>query len=452
MKTHPGRFSISIGRTILVIALSASTLLFQRCSTSLQPVASGAGDDFPNAKVSVGSLIANVMSTTGEWKDLSTVPDSVDPAIFGADTLFGVVTGDTAKVLQKTASATVTTDTVIWDYSDTLNGIVSYDHIKENWLTISEVKAVVRYDRQAKDTTIITIQGTVHNKISGSTTTYEISDADSNGFLDTAYIIQMTPETGRIRYNAAYGSWGNQTGINDGSHIRLSRLELFYVVGADTSTFLQLSDRDGDGRIYVQGQAVNQIRFVYAYKDPFALIASKPVAGTLVLDGGFAAGGTSRFTADRLGANYLYRDGTSDRIMITGAHRDSLLSGRDTISVALERTSPDRLLYDSLNAQFVLAPAGAGAGYGLARISFDASVNGASIRELRGTFVPDAPMIAGQLLKFTPGGFNATIAFANGKLGVLQGRLSNGVYTLRYTGADGSVRDISYSQDGTEVP
>lgn len=448
MKTHPGRFFISIGRAILVIALSAGALLFQRCSTSLQPAASGAGDDFPNAKVAVGSLIANAMSATGKWKDLSTVPDSVDPAIFGADTLFGVVTGDTAKVLQKTVS---TTDTVIWDYSDTLNGIVSYDHIKENWLTTSEVKAVVRYDRQAKDTTIITLVGTVHNKISGSTTTYEISDADSNGFLDTAYIIQMTPETGRIRYNAAYGSWGNQTGINDGSHIRLSRIELFYVVGADTSTFSQLSDRDGDGRIYVQGQAVNQIRFVYAYKDPYALIASKPVAGILVLDGGFAAGGTSRFTADRLGANYLYRDGTSDRVTITGAHRDSLLSGGDSIFVALERASPDRLLYDSLGAQFVLAPAGAGAGYGLARISFDASVNGASVRELRCAFVPDAPMIAGQLLKFTTGGFNATIVYASGKQGALSGRLSNGIYTLRYTGADGSVRDISYSQDGTEL-
>jgi hypothetical protein len=455
MNIHSAQFGIPLRRTIIAVALLAGALFLPGCAPDLA-TSGGAGDDFPNSKTAIGSLIANTMAVTEEWQNLSAVPDSIDQGIFAGDSLLNSVTADTAGGLEKTAAGTQTIDSVIWDYTDTLSGTATYIHLKADWLTTKADTVVVRYDDLAKDPilgneTIIHLHGTVKNQLSGVTTIYDVRDEDSNGYLDTAYIIRITPEVVRTRYNAAFGSWGNRTGIGDGGHIRVSRLELFYMAGTDTTAFFQLSDRDGDGRIFVQGQAVNQILFVHKYKDPLALQPRTPVAGVLVLEGGFASGNMSRLTADRFSAGYLYRDGTRDTIAITGEHRDSLLSGRDTITAALKRSSPDRLLYDSLAIRLVLAPDSAAAGYGLARISMVVSINGAEIKELRFSFVPDAPMLPGQVLKFSPGNFDATIVYPPNAQGTLRGRFSNGIFSLRYTAADGSTQDISYSQDGTVI-
>jgi hypothetical protein len=443
MKTHSDHFGIFLRITIL-----AAGLLFPGCAPDLA-VSGGAGDDFPNSKTAVGRLIANTMTVTEEWQDLSSVPDSVDPAIFTGDTLLNSVTTDTAKGLLKAGAQTI--DTVIWNYTDTLKGIATYIHIKSDWLTAKVDTVDVRYDDFAKDLiwgneTVIHLHGTLKNQISGVTIVYNVRDDDSNGYLDTAYIMQITPEIIRTRYNAAFGSWGNKSGIRDGSHIRVSRLELLYTVGTETTASFILSDRDGDGRIYVQGQA-NQIRFVHEFKNPLALQPRDPLKGRLELDGGFAAGSTSWFTADRFSAGYVYRDGTHDTIKITGKYPDSLLSGHDTITVELTRSSPDRVLFDSLKVWLVLAPDSAG--YGLARISLDVYINGAEIKKLSCSFTPDAPMHPGQLLKFTPGNFDAAILYPQKGQGTLQGRFSNGIFSLRYTADDGSTQDVSYSQDGT---
>jgi hypothetical protein len=443
MKTPSDHFGIFLTITIL-----AAALLFPGCAPDLA-VSGGAGDDFPNSKTAVGRLIANTMTVTEEWQDLSAVPDSVDPAIFTGDTLLNSVTADTAKGLLKAGAQTI--DTVIWNYTDTLKGIATYIHIKSDWLTAKVDTVVIRYDDFAKDSilgneTIVLLHGTVINNISKVITIYDVRDDDSNGYLDNAYIIQITPEIIRTRYNAAFGSWGNESGIRDGSHIRVNRLELYYLVGTDTTTFFQLSDRDGDGSIFVQGQA-NLIRFVHEFKNPLALQPRDPVKGRFELDGGFAAGSTSRFTAHRFAAGYLYRDGTHDTIKITGKLPDSPLSGHDTILVELTRSSPDRVLFDSLAVRLVLAPDTAG--YGLARISLDVYINGAEIKKLSCSFTPDAPMHPGQLLKFSPGSFDAAILYPQKGQGTLQGRFSNGIFSLRYTANDGSTQDVSYSQDGT---
>jgi hypothetical protein len=361
---------------------------------------------------------------------------------------------DTANKLSKTAVGVKNADNVIWDYSDTLQGIASYDRINDGWFTINELKVVVRYNELAKDSifgneTIIHVHGTVRNKILGSTIVYDISDADSNGLLDTAYIIQQTPEIGQTRCNAAYGSWGNRSGIKDASHIRFSCLELFFVTGTDTTSFFQLRDRDGDGCIYVKGQAANKIRLVHTYKNPFALLPRQPVAGTLVLEGALASNNLSLLNADRrLEAHYLYRDNTRDSVTITYTYPDSLLSNQDTIMVAINRSTPDRLLYDNLVAQFILVSADDTTGYNLASVSLIASSIGSGIKELRCSFIPDAPMIPNQLVKFSPGYFEATIVYSQGTQGKFQGRLSNGSFLMRYIAADGSSQDISYSQSG----
>lgn len=453
MKIHTGKSRISVVKTILAIALWVGVLLFPRCSTTSDITASGTGDDFPNSKITIGRLITTSMSVTSEWNDLSAIPDNINPEVFAADTLLNSVVTDTAKGLGKTAAGTINEDRVIWDYSDTLQGIASYDRINDGWFTITEQKVVVRYNELAKDSipgneTIIHVHGTVRNKISGRITTYDISDADFNGLLDTAYTIQETPEIGQTRCNAAFGSWGNRSGINDASHVRFSCLELFFLTGTDTTSFFQLRDRDGDGRIYVKGQAVNQIRFVHMYKNPFALLSRQPVAGTLVLDGALAPNSMSLLKADRrLEAHYLYRDNTRDSVTITYAHHDSLLSDHDTILVAVNRSTPDRLLYDNLEAQFILVPNNT-TGYSLARVSASVIVNGSGIRELRCLFIPDVPMHPEQLVKFSPGYFDATIVYSQGTQGTLRGRLSNGIYSMRYTAADGSSQDVSYSQSG----
>jgi hypothetical protein len=453
MKVHTGKSVVSAAKTIPVIALWIG-LLFSRCSTNSTNISSGTGDDFPNSKVAIGLLMANSMSVISEWNDLSAMPDSINPGIYSADTLLNSVVTDTANKLSKTAVGVKNAVNVIWDYSDTLQGIASYDRINDGWFTINELKVVVRYNELAKDSifgneTIIHVHGTVRNKILGSTIVYDISDADSNGLLDTAYIIQQTPEIGQTRCNAAYGSWGNRSGIKDASHIRYSCLELFFVTGTDTTSFFQLRDRDGDGCIYVKGQTANKIRLVHTYKNPFALLPRQPVAGTLVLEGVLASNSLSLLNADRrLEAHYLYRDNTRDSVTITCTHPDSLLSNQDTIMVAINRSTPDRLLYDNLVAQFVLVSADDTTGYNLASVSLIASSFGSGIKELRCSFIPDAPMIPNQLVKFSPGYFEATIVYSQGTQGKFQGRLSNGSFLMRYIAADGSSQDISYSQSG----
>jgi hypothetical protein len=440
------------GIAILYVALSAGTLFIQSCAPDLT-TSGGAGDDFPNSKAAISRLIVNTMTVTEEWQNISTVPDSVDQGIFAGDTLLNSVKTDSAVGLVKTAAGAQAIDSVIWDYSDTLEGTATYVHVKIDWLTAKADTVIVRYDVLAKDPilgneTIIHLHGTATNKLSGVTTIYNVRDEDANGYLDTVYIMQITPEIVRTRYNAAFGSWGNRTGIGDGSHIRVSRLELSYMVGTDITASSTLSDRDGDGRIFVQGQA-NRIRFVHEFKNPLALFPRTPVSGILVLDGGFAAGGTSRLTADSVGAQYIYRDSTIDRVIISGAHSDLPLSNRDTVLVRIKRTPLDRMLYDSLAMQLVLAP-GAN-GYGLARISMVVSINGASIKELRFSYIPDAPMLPGQLLKFSPGSLDATILYPSKGQGTLLGRFSNDLFSLRYTAKDGSTQDISFSQDGTVI-
>jgi hypothetical protein len=454
MKIHFCQYGNMPLRTILAVTLVVGALVFSGCAPDLA-VSGGAGDDFPNSKTALGRVIGDNMSVVGEWKNLSAIPDSVDQAIFAGDTLLNSVTTDTAAGLGKSAAGVQAIDSVLWDYSDTLQGTATYIHIKTDWLTAKTDTVVVRYDDYAKDAvlgneTIVHLHGTITNQLSGAVTIYDVRDADSNGYLDSAYIMQATNELVRTRYNAAYGSWGNQSGIWDGSHIRVSCLELVYKVGTDTMTFYQLSDRDGDGQICVQGQT-NQIRFVYKYKNPLALLPRTAVEGRLMLDGGLVSGSTTRFTADRLGAYYLYRDGTHDTVTITCENPDSLLSGHDTIRVKCTRFPSDRLLYDSLTVQLVLAPDSAAAGYGLARISLAASINGANIKELRCSFIPDAPMLPGQLLKFSPGNFNAAIVYQRGGQGTLSGRFSDGIFLLRYTAADGTTQDVSFSQDGTVI-
>ncbi|GEM_PF-2563662 len=240
----------------------------------------GGAEDFPNT-VAMGAAMSDHVSDHTGWDQFSVIPSAL-PSFKEADSL--VVAPDTASpILAKQAAAPAlgkaaagqakllgsAKDTVTWDLSDTATlKVARRFHVLDGLLKIHRDTTVFRYDAKAKDAIagnelILLSKGADVFKISGRVQAYRYENLDSAGGFDRAVFYDRIPlANSAFRNNLLVmlpGPDGDIATKEDNRPAFYSSTLLRPAAdgsgGTDTTEFFSISDADGDGALWGDGDS-----------------------------------------------------------------------------------------------------------------------------------------------------------------------------------------------------
>ncbi len=358
------------------------------------------------------------MGAAPEWNQFEDMSDSL-PDLSGAESLVFEQADSGAGSAKAARSMLV--DTLIPDYRDTSKGMLMGYHIRNTAFAEKTDTLWVLYNAEARDSllgneTVLEIRGQTYYTMSKAMAWYRFLDADTNHFLDSAWVRKATPTLFGMRIESARATSGNDNDFTDPGRIRTNFLESLLLLGTDTLMLDQVADGDRDGRIYDTTRQSNVVDYIRIVQNPlFRPLLSRLQTWSRI-----------RVTADqsrteRFASLRHFKDGRIVRVAIRGPNADSTFVGNGVAWVRARRISPRNSWADTITTTHAIRLASSPNDTGGHRLLYFSRLKVAEGDTIRGTefaYVADstAPSSAGPKgsLEFQARFFDGTSASGTG--------------------------------------
>lgn len=424
------------------------TVVFQ-CSEN-NPVVAG-GEDFPNSLHPAGKALVENLNTFSDWKQFDQIQDTI-PDVFASESLLTTAIDTTSGAGKR---ARTMADSITWDLADTADGIAMYFSTKNRLFTVKRDTVVVLYDDSARDAVfgnerILEIRGKVEARLSDDWWSFWLTDADTNGFLDTARVSAWKPEQQGGNLTSVYATSGNDNNFTDNERVKYHRFTALQIAAGDTTWYYDVEDADGDGSGYDATANLNKIRFRGILKRS----GSHPLVARTSTQFLASITNTSRTRIQVI--RFLHRDslldGRTREISIAGPGILGEFDANDTVVVKVSGTSPsDSGTVKYIRSFFVKLGSDPGdqSQHAMVRFVAETENNGSDISKTVVTFVP-APPVSASTAKLN-GSLEAYFTFKDDGQGMLKGTLQNGVIDAVFTAPDNTEYQVKLDSSGVPV-
>jgi hypothetical protein len=434
-------------------------VLAVRCTTStVDPGHAGGGDDFPNSRSTVASALAQNTQLYSNWNQFDQVPDSQTTDLKAADSLIVTATGTHAG-LSKTSAQKAISDSTVWDLSDSALGFVSLYRIRDEILTLTSEKRVVRWDAAARDSVIgnefiLAIAGTIENKITKAVLEYYLFDTDKNGYLDVAFVRYTQQILGIYYQTSVWATSGNDNNFTVREKRRMNRIMSLQILGADTLQFTEIRDADGDSAIFRHGMT-NSVTATIKNRSLYPILTNQRVLSTIDFRATLPATDSSHWQMKTFHGSSLYTDGHRELVTIAGNGTDSLLVPNDSAYVLFENLSAPGTTYDSTSVRFSVKLGSSvkdKTGNALLSYVITHSNNHQNLRYILYSFVSGAPVYAFTSPDSVSGTIHAEVRFDNGSSGWVTAVFGDGIFDVTYQPPEGDIVHFKCTKDGEVLP
>jgi hypothetical protein len=440
---------------LIAIALGLAT----GCTTSaVDPGVAGGGDDFPNSKNTVASTLAQNTQLYSNWNQFGQVPDTQSTDLAAADSLIASAT-TTHTALSKPASGKALSDSISWDLSDSASGTVLQYRVRDDLLTLTSEKRVIRWDLAARDSIVgnefvVALAGTVENKITKAVLEYYFFDTDQNGFFDLAFIRFTQQVLGIYYQTSVWAVSGNDNNFTVREKRRMYRVMNLQILGADTLQLTDIRDADGDSAIFKHG-VVNTVTATIRSKSLYPVLTNQPAVSAVSLRASLPATDSSHWAVQTFHSASVYGDGHSENVTIAGTLADSILRPNDSAVIIFQSLSAPAPSYDSTTVRFsVILGASINDKQHHALISYAITYvnNHQNVRSLLYSFVSEAPIYPATSPDSIGGTIHADVTYADGTSGWATAVFGDGIFDITYQPPTGSLVQFKCTKDGTVLP
>jgi hypothetical protein len=172
---------------LLVTSVAIAVFIFS-CTKTLS-VAGGGGDDFPNSHTTASALgksIADNLSSSNQWGDSIVLPQSPLASLATQSVSVPSVPASSPPALAKKTAAS---QSLTYDFSDTLLGVVRVYYSETTDSTIKSDTIILLYDAAFRDTSVknkhlYAYEGQTFNLLSHIRTYYRYADSDGDSIIN----------------------------------------------------------------------------------------------------------------------------------------------------------------------------------------------------------------------------------------------------------------------------
>ena len=349
---------------LLVTAVAIAVLVFS-CAKSLN-VAGGGGDDFPNSHTTASALgksIADNLSSANQWGDSIVLPQSPTASLATQSVSVPSVPAAQSSALAK---KTATSQSLTYDFSDTLFGVVRVFYGESTDSTVKSDTIILLYDAAFRDTSVknkhlYAYEGQTLNALSRVQTYYRFADSDGDSIINNqdgkpnqviAQIIVMNPPPlGTVEKTFLETDGGADGNLDTKADNRL--LAFSYVklsAAGDTVSFAQYESYSGSAFIIDPTRTDSCMVRLRALSTDLLERRTTTEAVFAV----FPSDSSKNYPA-YVRSVTSFNSGKTTAFLVRGARPDSLFHGSDTAWARIIANSPnDIVVADTLQYGVVL--------------------------------------------------------------------------------------------------
>ena len=349
----------------LLVAGVAIVVLISSCTKTLS-VADGGGDDFPNSHTTasaLGKIIADNLSSANQWGDSIVLPQSPTASLATQSVSVPPVPASSPPALAK---KTAVSQSLTYDFSDTLFGVVKVYYGETSDSTVKSDTIILLYDAVLRDTSIknkhlYAYEGQTLNVPSRVQTYYRFADGDGDSIINnqdgkpnrvTAQISVISPppfsSVEKTFLEADGGADGNLDTKADNRLLAFNYVKLS--AAGDTVSFAQYEIYSGSAFIIDPTRTDSCMVRLRALSTDLLERRTTTEAVFAV----FPSDSSKNYPA-YVRSVTSFNSGKTTAFLVRGARPDSLFHGSDTAWARLIVNSPnDAIVADTLQYGVVL--------------------------------------------------------------------------------------------------
>ena len=443
----------------LYLLLIATGVLFSAC-TKTTLVADGGGNDFPNSHTTasaLGKTIAANLGSGNNWGDSIVMPQSPSPA--SATQSISVPTS--APSSSSLAKKTQASQSLIFDLSDTVNGIVlAYYDVSSDSL-IKNDTLVLLYDDAFRDTSIknkhlYQYKGTTINTLSHIQTRYRFTDSDGDSIINNldgklnqviAEVTVINP-LGTVEKTVLGVDGGADENLDTKADNRL--LAFSYVklaANGDTASFMQYESYTGSLFIVDPTRTDSSLVRLRSIDTDILLRRTVTEAVFVVFPG---PDSVKNYPAYVRSCKYFDR-GKTITSLVRGVPPDSLLHADDSAWARIIVNSPNDIVTNDTLQYGVMLGKNPGDSAALSLLSIRRHVlqRIGDERESIFSVKSDQPLARNQALR--SGAMSLWLNYSDGQWIYADGTFTTDRISVVFTDSKGDTLDLAWDRSGAQV-
>jgi hypothetical protein len=439
----------------------AMVVLVFSCAKSLN-VAGGGGDDFPNSHTTASALgksIADNLSSANQWGDSIVLPQSPTASLATQSVSVPSVPASSPSALAK---KTATSQSLTYDFSDTLQGVVRVYYGETTDSTVKSDTIILLYDAVLRDTSIknkhlYAYEGQTLSVLSRIQTYYRYADGDGDSIINNQngkpnqVIAQITvinpPPLGTVEKTFLEADGGADGNLDTKADNRLLAFNYVKLSAAgDTVSFAQYESYSGAAFIIDPTRTDSCMVRLRAISTDLLQRRTTTEAVFAV----FPSDSSKNYPA-YVGSVTSFNNGKTTAFLVRGARPDSLFHGSDTAWARIIVDSPsDAVVADTLQYGVVLGkdPADSSSTtllsirrHTLQRIGDE--------RESIFSVTSDKPLARNQALQ--SGSLSDTLNYSDGEWVHVDGTISPDRISGVFTDSKGNTLNLAWYRSGAVV-
>jgi len=445
---------------LLVTSVAIVVLVFS-CAKSLN-VAGGGGDDFPNSHTTASALgksIADNLSSANQWGDSIALPQSPTASLATQSVSVPSVPAALSPALAKKTAAS---QSLTYDFSDTLQGVVRVYYGETTDSTVKSDTITLLYDAAFRDTSVknkhlYAYEGQTLNVPSRVQTYYRYADADGDSIINNQdgkpnqviaqIIVVNPPPLGTVEKTFLEADGGADGNLDTKADNRLLAFNYVKLSAAgDTVSFAQYESYSGAAFI------------IDPTRTDSCMVRLRAINTDLLLSRTMIEAVFAVFPSDSE-KNYpayvrsvtSFSSGKTTAFLVRGTGPDSLFHGSDTAWARIIMDSPsDVVVADTLQYGVLLGknPADSSSTT-LLSIRRHTLQRTGDERESIFSVTSDKPLARNQALQ--SGSLSDTLNYSDGGWIHLDGTVTPDRISAVYTDSKGNTLNLAWDRSGAVV-